>query len=153
MQIYNPAYRGKCFEPELVERLAKDAGNEGENKTSKDENKNRPAGEPTYLPLLQVTLEEIWKGCWLKLSAYHGLAQAIQERADNVLAYELDQDGNPGKARTVEQQQQILDLLLDLVSCNALSKKVTIKGAKNRQGAKTSKLQSLSEPQNQISAA
>jgi hypothetical protein len=38
-------------------------------------------------------------------------------------------------------------------SCNALSKKVTIKVAKNRQGAKPSKSQSLSEPLNQISVA
>ena len=37
--------------------------------------------------------------------------------------------------------------------CNALSKKVTIKGAKNRQGAKLSKSQSLTEPLNQISVA
>ena len=42
---------------------------------------------------------------------------------------------------------------IDLDRCNALSKKVTIKGAKNRQGAKLSKSQSLTEPLNQISVA
>jgi len=43
--------------------------------------------------------------------------------------------------------------LRDEFRCNALSKKVTIKGAKNRQGAKLSKSQSLTEPLNQISVA
>jgi len=43
--------------------------------------------------------------------------------------------------------------LIEVVRCNALSKKVTIKGAKNRQGAKLSKSQSLTEPLNQISVA
>jgi WD40 repeat protein len=96
---YNPAYKGKSFEPELVERLTEDA-----------------TEDATYLPLLQVTLEEMWKGGWLKLSAYHSLSDAIQQRADTVLAHQLDREGNPNKPRPAEEQQQILDLLLELVN-------------------------------------
>lgn len=59
----HPDARDKRFEPALLDRLAADA-----------------AADAAYLPLLQVTLEKIWDDGALKLSAYHGLTDAIKER-------------------------------------------------------------------------
>ncbi|WP_124681998.1 nSTAND1 domain-containing NTPase [Candidatus Viridilinea mediisalina] len=68
---------GKRLEPALVKRLAHDASRDA-----------------AYLPLLQVTLEELWRGGDLRLGAYHGLADAIQRRADaEAEALKQHQDG------------------------------------------------------------
>ncbi len=57
IQRRHPAKR---IEPALLARLAHDA-----------------AADAAYLPLLQVTLEDLWRGGDLRLGAYHGLATAI----------------------------------------------------------------------------
>jgi WD40 repeat protein len=66
--------------------------------------------------LLHVTLEELWRGGSLTLSAYGEttLATAIQRRADTVLQYR-DYDGARSQERPTEQQQLLLDLFTDLV--------------------------------------
>jgi len=90
-------YADKRIEPGLVERLAVDA-----------------AADAAYLPLLQVTLEDLWRGGGLRLAAFHGLANAIQRRAEAVYAY-TDYDGLQQELRTPEEQATILALFLDLV--------------------------------------
>jgi WD40 repeat protein len=88
----------KRFQPELVERLAQDA-----------------AEDAAYLPLLQVTLEEIWRKGTLTLGAYTNLADAIKQRADKVLAYQDYDVAQPDQPRSPEEQAAILTLCLDLV--------------------------------------
>ena len=55
------------FEPALVQKLAHAA-----------------SPRPTLLPLLQVTLQQLWKKGSLKLAAYTNLDDAIQQRAEEV---------------------------------------------------------------------
>ena len=98
----NPPYRGKGWEPELVAVLAREA-----------------AAGATYLPLLQLVLEELWRGGELTLAAYHRLggtlASAIADRAGAVLEY-LDFDRTePTKRRPEGERSAIMRLLLDLV--------------------------------------
>ncbi len=91
-------YRNKRFEPSLLRRLAEDA-----------------AGDPAYLPLLQTTLDWLWREKKrLQPIDYKSLAEAFREHADNVLTY-VDHDGDKKTARTPIQQTVIIDLLLDLV--------------------------------------
>jgi Novel STAND NTPase 1/Sulfatase-modifying factor enzyme 1 len=94
IQVRHP---DKRIEPALLERLASDA-----------------AADAAYLPLLQVTLEDLWRGGQLRLGAYRGLADAIQRRANAVYAYR-DYDGLQQAPRTLGEQQTILDLFLTLV--------------------------------------
>jgi WD40 repeat protein len=89
----------KQFEPALVECLAHDA-----------------AADATYLPLLQMTLEEIWRQGSLTLSAYGTLTDAIKQRGDKVLAFVDYEASSPQQPRPPADQQTILDLLLDLVN-------------------------------------
>lgn len=88
----------KGFEPSLVQVLAEDA--------SKD---------AAYLPLLQVTLQEIWRKGWLKREAYTNLTDAIKQRADLVLRFKDFDAANPTIGRTEQEQTALLNLLLDLV--------------------------------------
>jgi WD40 repeat protein len=90
--------KDKRFQPELVERLAQDA-----------------AEDAAYLPLLQVTLEEIWRKGTLTVGSYTNLADAIKHRADKVLAYQDYDAAQPDQPRTLEEQAAILNLCLDLV--------------------------------------
>jgi len=94
IQRLHPAKR---IEPALLARLAHDA-----------------ASDAAYLPLLQVTLEDLWRGGDLRLGAYHGLATAIQRRADTVYQYR-DHDGLQQAPRAPDEQAAILSLFLDLV--------------------------------------
>ncbi|GEM_PF-2256268 len=94
IQIRHPEKR---FEPALVQQLAADA-----------------AIDAAYLPLLQVTLEDLWRGGVLRLSAYRGLADAIQRRADAVYTYR-DYNGLQQEQRTPKEQAAILSLFLELV--------------------------------------
>lgn len=89
----------KKFEPSLVERLAQDA-----------------ALDAAYLPLLQVTLEEIWRKGSLTPGAYSNLTDAIEERADKVLKFHDYNDASPNKPRTKAEQDALLELLLKLVN-------------------------------------
>src|SRR5262249_54072037 len=57
----------KRLEPALVDRLAQET-----------------AGEAAYLPLLQVTLEELWRKGRMVLGAYGTLTDAIRQRASEV---------------------------------------------------------------------
>lgn len=88
----------KRFEAKLVEKLAEDTK------------------EITFLPLLQVTLEALWNKGELKLSAYNTLTDAIKERADTVWTYHDFDHAHPSQNRSREDQDEMIDLLLDLVS-------------------------------------
>ena len=90
--------KDKRFQAELVERLAQDA-----------------AEDAAYLPLLQVTLEEIWRKGTLTVGSYTNLADAIKQRADKVLAYQDYDAAQPNQPRSPEEQAAILNLCLDLV--------------------------------------
>jgi len=92
------ADKDKRLQTELIERLAQDA-----------------AEDAAYLPLLQVTLEEIWRKGTLTLGAYTNLSDAIEQRADKVLVYEDYDAPQPHQARSADQQSAILDLCLNLV--------------------------------------
>jgi WD40 repeat protein/ABC-type dipeptide/oligopeptide/nickel transport system ATPase component len=85
------------IEPALVKQLASDA-----------------ASDAAYLPLLQVTLEDLWRGGELRRGTYHGLADAIQRRADAVYTFR-DYDGIRQEPRSADEQQAILELFLALV--------------------------------------
>jgi len=89
----------KRIEARLVEKLATDT-----------------VESITYLPLLQVTLEELWNKGQLKLSAYNSLTDAIKERADTVLTYHDFDKASPNNKRTKIEQENILGILLDLVN-------------------------------------
>ena len=90
--------KDKRFQAELVDRLAQDA-----------------AEDAAYLPLLQVTLEEIWRKGTLTVGSYTNLADAIKQRADKVLAYQDYDAAQPNQPRSPEEQAAILNLCLDLV--------------------------------------
>ena len=92
------AYQSKRFDPALVDKLANDA-----------------AESPTLLPLLQVTLEELWKRGRLILANYGLLTDAIRQRAEQVYAFEDYDAVNPSRPRTPEAQQALLATFLDLV--------------------------------------
>ncbi len=91
----------KRLEPGLVERLAGEA-----------------SADASLLPLLQVTLEELWDGGLLKLETYithyGNLGFALQQRADAVYDF-ADYDGKKQQPRSSGEQQQMLAILLDLV--------------------------------------
>ena len=74
LQSYYPD-KEKYFEAGLLDRLATDT-----------------AADATYLPLLQVTLEQLWDGGLLKLERYGTLTDAIQDRAERVYTETAKQD-------------------------------------------------------------
>jgi formylglycine-generating enzyme required for sulfatase activity len=88
---------GKRFEPALLEKLARDA-----------------AGDAAYLPLLQVTLEDLWARGSLMLSAYGTLTDAIRQRAEVVYTY-TDHANLRSMLRTAPDQATILQIFLDLI--------------------------------------
>lgn len=87
----------KRIEPALLDRLVADA-----------------SGDASYLPLLQVTLESLWRRGELRLGMYTSLTDAFRQRADTVLYYN-DFDGMQQERRSDADQTQILDLFLDLI--------------------------------------
>ncbi len=89
----------KRFESKLVEKLAKDT-----------------VESVTYLPLLQVSLEDIWKKGQLKLSSYNSLTDAIKERADTVLKFRDFDRASPRETRTEAECRELIDVLLNLVN-------------------------------------
>ncbi len=89
----------KRLEPALVDRLAQDA-----------------AGEATFLPLLQVTLEELWKKGRLVLSNYGTLTDAIKQRANQVFEFVDYDSASPSQRRSEAEQAATLDLFLGLVN-------------------------------------
>ncbi len=88
----------KRFQLELVEQLAQET-----------------ALNAAYLSLLQVTLEEIWRKGTLTFGAYSNLTDAIQARANKVLAYLDYNAASPEQPRPQAEQNALLDLLLNLV--------------------------------------
>lgn len=87
----------KSFEPGLLVKLANDA-----------------SGDAAYLPLLQVTLESLWRQGELVLSNYKTLTDAIRERAEIVYNY-YDYDSFCQKERSDTDKARILDIFLSLV--------------------------------------
>lgn len=86
------------FEPALVQKLAQDA-----------------SLRPTLLPLLQVTLQKLWKQGSLKLAAYTNLTDAIQERAEEVYLFSDHINVDPQAPRPARDQQELMGILLDLI--------------------------------------
>ena len=91
--------RGKQIEPALVDRLAADA-----------------SADAAYLPLLQVTLEDLWERGLLKLSEYGGLAEAISRRAERVYRFSDFEAAQLSHERPAADQEHILSIFLDLVN-------------------------------------
>ena len=94
LQVSAPERR---IEPELLDRLVADAG-----------------GDEGYLPLLQLTLEDLWRRGRFRLAAYGGLANAIAQRAEEVYAYR-DYDGLRSDLRPVSEQGALIAIMLDLI--------------------------------------
>ena len=102
------SYAQKEWEPGLVDELASQAA---------------PAA--TYLPLLQLTLQELWRGGRLTLAAYRemggSLASAIRNRATAVLEF-VDYDRRtPATPRPDTDRATTMRLLLDLVQVSVES--------------------------------
>ena len=72
------------------------------------------AEDAAYLPLLQVTLEDLWRRGRLQLSAYSELADAIQQRAEDVYKNTVNTEGQR-ILRAEAEQEAILRIFLDLV--------------------------------------
>jgi WD40 repeat protein len=89
----------KIFESALVNKLAHDA--------------SLDAG---LLPLLQVTLEDIWNKGELKLSAYGNLTDAIKDRAERVYEYEDFESPSPQKPRNETDRAAILSTFVALLN-------------------------------------
>ena len=87
--------KSKALQPALVERLIDDVG-----------------GDPTLLPLLQVTLTSLWDEPphRMTLDRYGGLTDALEHQADR--AYQFDRAGRP---RTDADRAMAITLFLDLV--------------------------------------
>ena len=88
----------KRMEPELLSSLAHDT-----------------AESVAYLPLLQVTLQELWKKGRLKRAAYQHLVNAIRQRAEAVYQYSDHARSAPHEERPPADRTLMLDMLLDLV--------------------------------------
>lgn len=91
------AHSTKRFEKTLLNRLAADA-----------------AEDAAYLPLLQVTLEDIFRQGNLTVGTYHSLIDALRERADAVQDY-LDYDGDRRLIRPENDRILIMSIFLDLI--------------------------------------
>ncbi len=92
-------YPQKRFAPELLERLVQDGG-----------------ADAALLPLLQVTLAELWKTGKLVLSNYHSLTDAIRQRADTVYDFNDYDKADPQKNRSTDEQKELIEILLDLIN-------------------------------------
>ena len=92
-------YCGKRFESALVDRLAVDASEDA-----------------TYLPLLQITLQELWNAGRLKLGMYTDLTAAIRQRAEKVYEFSDYDLNQPHDKRSAGDRDLILDVFLDLVN-------------------------------------
>ena len=96
LQVVHPD-AGKRFQTALLNRLAQDA-----------------AEDAAYLPLLQVTLEDLWRGGLLTVDHYQSLTDAIRNRADEIYAFKQRPDGGV-TPRSPDERQRMLDIFLDLV--------------------------------------
>ena len=105
LQVHHPQKR---FAPELLDRLVQDGG-----------------ADAALLPLLQVTLAELWKTGKLVLSNYHSLTNAIRQRAEMVYAFSDHTNADPKTPRPAQVQQALMGILLDLIN-------VSVDGADRR---------------------
>jgi WD40 repeat protein len=96
------AYQGKAWEPALVAELAE-----------------QTAADATYLPLLQINLQELWRSGKLTLASYHDLGStltsAIRERADAVVDFVDHDRSQPQTPRRDADRRAIQDTFLALV--------------------------------------
>lgn len=88
---------GKRFQDQLLQRLTQEA-----------------SVNASYLPMLQVELENIWRQGTLTLDAYESLTYSIENRANSVYRY-IDYDGDHRYERPDSDRQLIMEILLDLV--------------------------------------
>ncbi|MEM7127577.1 MAG: hypothetical protein AAF702_14690 [Chloroflexota bacterium] len=89
---------GKRFQSALLNQVAADA-----------------AKDSAFLPLLQVTLEELWGNGILTADYYEDLTDAISKRADRIYQYKQTPEGRE-EVRSQAEQQVLLDSFLDLVA-------------------------------------
>lgn len=99
LQVHHPQKR---FAHELLDRLVQDGG-----------------ADAALLPLLQVTLAELWKTGKLVLANYHSLTNAIRQRAELVYACSDHASADPKTARPAQDQQALMSILLDLINVSA----------------------------------
>lgn len=104
-----PQIRHKAFAPALLVQLVADTQQFNQTLENRD----------AYLPLLQVTLEDLWNRGMLTRGAYTSLITGLQTRAHDVYQFTADPHGNR-LARSPEQQQALLALLLDLVDVSLM---------------------------------
>ena len=98
VQAHFPA-ADKRLEPALVDALARDA-----------------AAGASLLPLLQVTLEDLWKKGRMTLAAYNGLSDAITRRANQVLEFKDHDGAYPSIKRDSKERDAVLEIFLNLVN-------------------------------------
>ncbi len=96
LQVNHPQHR---FAPELLDRLVQDAGKDA-----------------ALLPLLQVTLAELWKAGKLVSTNYHSLTDAIRQRAEMVYAFHDFDKADRKEPRSEKGQQELMSILLDLIN-------------------------------------
>lgn len=118
LQVHHPQKR---FAPELLDRLVQDAG-----------------ADAALLPLLQVTLAELWKTGRLVLSNYHSLTDAIRQRAELVYTFSDHASANPKIQRPAQDQQALLSIMLDLIN-------VSVDGADRRDARQRRTCQGLEQ--------
>ena len=92
---------GKRFQDALLKELAHDA-----------------AADAGRLPLLQVTLEDLWRTGILTADHYDDLTDAIRKRADEVYTSKEDAQGRV-QPRPPQEQARILKIFLALVDVSA----------------------------------
>ena len=124
LQVLHPL-TGKRFQATILNRLAADA-----------------TEDAAYLPLLQVTLEELWRGGLLTIDNYKNLSDALSKRADTIFTYTSDAVGNPSQ-RLPQQQEALLQVFLDLVD-------VSPDGDQRRDVRRTQRLSDLTRGQSAI---
>ena len=88
----------KRFEPTLLAKLVHDA-----------------AQDATYLPLLGMTLEDLWRRGSLTAGHYTTLTDPIRARAEDVYAF-VDYDQAKAVPRAAADQKIILDIFMELVN-------------------------------------
>jgi WD40 repeat protein len=86
---------GKRVDPGLVKRLTADVGD-----------------DPTLLPLLQVTLSQLWEGGSLESYHYKTLTDGLESFANKI--YE-NSDSNQTEAEREYDKEELIAILLDLV--------------------------------------
>jgi|GEM_PF-2051531 len=114
------SYPAQDVEPGLVERLTTEA-----------------SADASLLPLLQVTLEELWADGWLRLSEYvnqyeNNIGYALRKKADAVYSYR-DYAGMQEEPRSEAEQQAMLTMLLDLVQVSLEDPTRDVRAQRTRQ--------------------